>query len=292
MDYEAERRHILSAVAEGDLSPSEAAERLAVLEEARSTDTSSGGTWRGPGTGSSDDRGDDTPVGEVARVRVVGSLRSIDVVGDPSVREAVASGPHHAYRRGDVLVIETESPDWGGFDGETLGFRFEGRSTRRIVTNFRRQVPQPPVKIRVNPSLPLDAELSAGSMTVTDVAGPIRAEVSAGTMRVRNFMGPIDIQVSAGAFTGNGIINDGVSRIECSAGKVDLVLDPGSSVCIAGNASLGKIALPNSPGTRGGLGAVRSDAEVGAGAGSLEIEVSLGSVSVREATSSTTWTHR
>jgi len=37
---------------------------------------------------------------------VVRALGSADIIGDPSVREAVAEGPHIARREGDTLVIE------------------------------------------------------------------------------------------------------------------------------------------------------------------------------------------
>src|SRR5688572_29841377 len=105
MDKQEERRRILGQVADGSMSPSDAAERLAVLDEVPDEPQA-----RRP-------REDAEPRPEVARgdlsrVRVVGSPRAIEITGDPGVREAVAEGPHQAWRDGDLLIIETEQPDW------------------------------------------------------------------------------------------------------------------------------------------------------------------------------------
>src|SRR5687767_12137851 len=105
MDKHEERRRILGQVAEGTMSPSDAAERLAVLDEV--PDEAAAGR-----TSDDNEPMPAVPVGDLARVRVVGSLRSIEILGDPSVREAVAEGPHQAWRDGDLLIIETEQPDW------------------------------------------------------------------------------------------------------------------------------------------------------------------------------------
>ncbi len=305
MDYDEERRKILLAVADGTMTPGDAAERLAVLEEARETDP--GPRTRSSWSGSSDDAersgkrvirkrvrrdladdegGADEPITELRRIVVTGSLRTVEVTGDPSVNEAVAEGPHDAFRRGDALVIETENPDWSwdswSDEARDGGFRFSRGGGRNVVINMRRKLPLPPVKVRMNPTLALDVEIQAGSMTVRDVKGPITAEVDAGALRVRNFAGPISIEVNAGTFTGNGVIKDGVSHIACNAGKVDLVLEAGSSVHVTGKAELGKIVLPDS-GTNAGVYVISGDSHVGEGQAELDVHVSLGAATVRRA---------
>src|SRR2546425_77508 len=71
----------------------------------------------------------------------------------------------------------------------------------------RRPRPLRPGRIRVTPSLPLDAEMQAGAMTVRGMKGPIKAEIDAGTLKVQDFASSIDVRVNAGTFTGNGVLN-------------------------------------------------------------------------------------
>jgi hypothetical protein len=304
MDYEEERRKILLAVADGTMTPGDAAERLAVLEEAKETDPAPrGGSW--PGSGASDaakriikkrvrrdfaddeDFAGDEPITELRRIVVNGSLRTVEITGDPSVNEAVADGPHEAFRRGDALVIETENPDWSwdswSDEAREGGFRFSRGGGRNVVINMRRKLPLPPVKVRMNPTLALDVEIQAGSMTVRDVKGPITAEVDAGALRIRNFAGPISIEVNAGSFTGNGVMKQGASHIECNAGKVDLVLDEGTRVRVSGRAELGKIVMPRT-GDEGGVVITKRTSEGGTpGEAELVVGVSLGAATVRRA---------
>ena len=106
---DAERRSILSQVAEGTLSPDEAAERLAALDEPSASDRS-GGSGSPSQTAAGGDRGL-PPGAPAARIRIVGSVRMVDIIGDPTVKEAVAEGPHDARREGDLLIIEGEAPE-------------------------------------------------------------------------------------------------------------------------------------------------------------------------------------
>src|SRR5687768_1563003 len=106
---DAERRSILSQVAEGTLSPDEAAERLASLEQNKSHDQP-GGTRTSVKTAAGGERG--LPPGAPAtRIRIVGSVRMVEILGDPNVKEASVEGPHDARREGDLLIIEGEGPD-------------------------------------------------------------------------------------------------------------------------------------------------------------------------------------
>jgi len=309
MDYDEERRKILLAVADGTMTPGDAAERLAVLEEAKETDPAprAGGSGTGTGTGTApdgeggakrvirtrvrrdfaDDDGGDEPITALRRIIVTGSLRTVEITGDPSVAEAAVDGPHDAFRRGDALVIETENPDWSwdswSDEARDGGFRFSRGGGRNVVINMRRKLPLPPVKVRMNPTLALQVEIQAGSMTVRDVKGPITAEVDAGALRIRNFASALTVEVNAGSFTGNGVLKDGASHIECNAGKVDLVLDEGSRVRVSGRAELGKIVMPKA-GTEGGVVITQRNGDGGeSGDAELVIAVSLGAATVRRA---------
>lgn len=206
--------------------------------------------------------------GGAARVRVVTSMGSVTVVGDESVREAVADGPHVARREGDVLVIESRE------DEEIAShFTFGGRGRLGI------DVREWKLTVRMNPRLALDAEVQAGALVVRGIRAPIRAEVQAGSTRLEDFTAPIDLDVQAGSVKAYGRLTEGMSRIRCQAGSVKVDLDSTSSVKIKAKTSLGRISLPGIPSVVG-LGSSGSQAQIGAGVATLDIDAELGSVQV------------
>jgi hypothetical protein len=260
-DKEDARRAILSAVADGSLSPQEGAERLHAL-----------------------DHPDDAPAAEEAapppsggeglvRVRVEASARKVEIIGDPSVREAIAEGRHEARREGDTLVIEGEwDRDQVREHFHSNGFSFtRGRSAVMIGREAA-------LVVRMNPDLDLEVRVEAGSLTTTGVHGPIRARLAAGSARFDGFRGPIDVDVAAGGVKGRGLLDHGDSRVRCDAGSVKLQLERGSSVRITGEAHLGKVDLVG----RQSSGVLNDAASVtiGDGAATLDIECNLGSVKV------------
>jgi hypothetical protein len=247
------KREILAKVAAGTLTAQEAALELEELDDPAASPepfvTPSGGG--------------------AARVRVVASMGSVTVIGDESVREAVAEGPHVAKRDGDVLVIESREEDEIGSH-----FTFGGHRGR-----FGINVREWKLTVRMNPLLALDAEVQAGALIVRGIRAPIRAEVQAGSAKLEDFTFPIDLDVQAGSVKGHGRLIEGRSTIRCQAGSVKLELDPASSVRIKAKTGLGRISLPGGP-TVVGLGSSGSQAQVGAGAATLDIDAELGSVQV------------
>ena len=276
------RRQILTLVARGEMPPSEAAERLAELDDARPDDEPRDDA---PGYGSESA----SPAGEaytydarpggpgISRVRIDARVRSVVVTGDPDVATAVAEGPHLADWEGETLVITEDHahPDGFQFDWQERPFRFRGRDVLRART----------LRVRMHPDLALEAIVSAGALTVRGVHGPIAAAVSAGSARIDDFDGPLALTVSAGSVTARGRLADGQSRIDCDAGSVNLSLSPGSSVAIRARSDLGRVSLPGiEPGDNRGwfLGGVQ-EATVGGGRGDLDIRVNMGAVSVMSA---------
>jgi len=246
------KREILAKVAAGTLTAQEAALQLEELEPAaHSPEPIATAT-----------------AGEVTRIRVVTSMGSVTVIGDESVREAVAEGHHVARREGDAYVIESRQED-------EIGSRFTFGGRGRIgfdVKDWR-------LIVRMNPKLKLEAEVQAGSLVVRGIKAPIRAEVQAGSTKLEDFTFPIDLDVQAGSVKAYGRITEGTSRIRCQAGSVKLELDSASSVKVNAKTSFGKVSLPGVP-TVVGVGGGGSQAQVGAGAGTLEIDAELGSVQV------------
>lgn len=242
------KREILNQVAAGDLTPEEAAARLSELDEQERREEAPAAT----------------PVG-AARIRVVRVAGSAEVTGDASVKEAVVEGPHRVRREGDVFIIESRPEP-------TRGYVF-GPFTINTDLNQR-------VRVRMNPALPLEVELEAGSLRVRGIRAPIRAAISAGTARIEGFDHPIEVLVQAGSVQATGRLTDGSSRIACEAGSVRVNLDADSDVAIRARTNLGRVQLPGHPGAAFGIGVAEQEARLGKGRGKLEIDSAMGSVTV------------
>jgi hypothetical protein len=134
----------------------------------------------------------------------------------------------------------------------------------------------------MNPRLPLDADVQAGTLRIQGVRAPIRAEIQAGSTQIDGFTEPLDLDVQAGSVRASGKLTEGHSRIRCQAGKVSVELDPNSSVKITAKTGLGRISLPGSA-VYAGIGDRTVTTQVGEGAASLEISSEMGSVQVEVA---------
>lgn len=239
------RREILKRVAAGELSPDEA---VALLDDSEGG-TSVAVTPTVPGQ-------------RATRLRVLRTAGWTEIVGDPGVQEAVAEGPHVARRDGDTLIIQGEEDT-----AELPGFRFSWRRGYHFHFGDVR-----PLRIRMNPDLPLEVEAQAGSLRVVDVKAPIRADVQAGQTRIEGFAAPLQLNARAGSVRASGRLDHGASHISCEAGSVKLVLDPGSSVRVNARTTLGSIHVD------GRL--EQGSWIIGDGQATLDVEASLGSVRV------------
>jgi len=237
------RKDILNRVARAEISPEEGATLLDDLAAGRTTTA-------------------EAPPGPAAsRVRVRRALGSIIIDGDTSVREAVASGRHSARREGDTLVIEG--------DDESGEFAFVWAGRRQI--RFGRPEHAQPLRVRVNPELPLEVEAQAGTLRVDGVRGPIKASVQAGSARLTGFEGPLELEVQAGSVRGEGRLTQGTSRLRCEAGTIRLDLKRDSSVRITGKSALGSVQVDGGSYENGSW-------VIGKGEATLDVEATMGSV--------------
>ena len=241
------KREILNQVSRGELSPEDAERRLAELEQPPADAATAVATAE-----------------PVTAVRVLRSAGTAEIVGDASVKEAVADGPHVVRQEGGTLVIESR-PNPG--DGYIFG-------PISIGTDLHRKL-----RVRMNPNLPLEVDIQAGSLRVSGLKEAIKAEVQAGSAKIDGFEKQLDVTVQAGSVHANGKLTWGVSRISCEAGSVRVNLDPASSVTIQARTSLGRISLPGGE-SRSTIGGERLEAIVGGGDATLGIESSMGSVVV------------
>ncbi|MGH7697469.1 MAG: hypothetical protein ACRENV_02200 [Candidatus Dormibacteria bacterium] len=261
MTTDEEMQAILRRVAAGELSPEQGAVEIEALQQRRLT------------------------VAEppVSRVRVVGAMHPLRIIGDGEIKDAVVTvGPHRALRRDDTLEIHTTGA------GEDAGFTF-GWPGRPGFAGFGSAHPERalrPIQIRMNPDLALEVEMAAGLLSVQQVRGPIKAEIQAGSAKLDGFASAFDLNVTWGTVSATGVLQEGDSRIRCEAGTVKVVLEPGSSVKVVAKSTLGRISLPGEPaGLAEGwtMGGDERQATVGEGAGRLLVETTTGAVWVEEA---------
>ncbi|HEV2966934.1 MAG TPA: DUF4097 family beta strand repeat-containing protein [Candidatus Dormibacteraeota bacterium] len=256
------QREILSQVAAGTLSAEEGAARLDSLgDTAGATASAVSPTPPAP-----------LPSGVVARqVRIVSQFGSAEVFGDPSVAFATADGPHRARQEGDTMVIEHEPFD----DMDSFSF---GHG-RHIAVNGL-DVHRRKLTVRMNPDLALIASVQAGNVRVDGVHGPITGDVQAGNCKVAGFRGTLNLYVQAGNVSASGRLDGGASKVRCEMGSVKINLEKGSSVRIGARSTLGKVAIDGEKAERATAGSSGREVIIGSGAGTLDVECTMGSVKV------------
>jgi hypothetical protein len=272
-----QRRAVLERVARGELSPSEAASLLEDLETRQAPEPE---PERDPRDWAADwaeepastPPAEAPPDGGATRIRVVCTIGTADIVGDPTVREAVAEGRHVARREGDTLVIEGRDDEV-----EAYGFTFGWAGGRQRLRRAHRHPgfnwgDITPLRVRVNPDLALDVHNQAGKLRIRGVHGPIKANVQAGGTDISDFRSPLDLSVQAGSISAHGRLDHGSSRIHCEAGSVRIHLERGSSARVSAHTTLGKVVFDRRD--------TRSPWVIGGGEGTLDIDATMGSVRV------------
>lgn len=254
------RREILSQVATGTLTAEEGASRLDSLDAAPPLQQPA----RPPEAPA-------VPAGTASsrQVRVVSQFGSAEIVGDASVAYAVADGPHQARQEGDTMVIEHVPFE----DGNSFSY---GRGDKRRVVINGFDIQRRKLTVRMHPDLALVASVQAGNVRVENVHGPITAEVQAGNCQVQDFRGPLNLVVQAGNVSASGRLDGGNSKVRCEMGSVKINLEKGSSVRITARTTLGKMAIEGE-----GAGQPGREVTIGSGAGTLDVECTMGNVRVQ-----------
>jgi hypothetical protein len=256
------QREILGQVAAGKITAEEGAARLQSLEDVADAPAEAPVSPTATMAAGPDTR----------RIKVVSQIGSTEIVGDPSVAYVVADGPHTARQEGDVMVI-CHAP----FD-ETDHFTF-GRGERRVVVNgidiHRRKL-----TVRMNPRLALYASVQAGSVRIEGVQGPIEGEVQAGNCQISGFRSPLNFVIQMGNLSATGRLDGGASKVRCEMGSVKIQLEKGSSVRVTARTTLGKVSIEGEGTDKVNLGQTGKDVTVGSGAGSLDVECTMGNVRV------------
>lgn len=204
----------------------------------------------------------------VDRITVHAVGRRVRIVGDSAVATASAEGPHVLRRNGSVLEVSS--------DGE-LGPNFDGFSILRpprSLDDIRALGLGKELFLRVNPRIQIDVEVTAGSLSCTDVPYLGKIRVTAGSAEMSGVKQADDVLVQAGSATLKGAITSGRSRVRVESGQLNVELDDTSNVTIKGEAQLGRISWSGSQ-------SPLDELVVGNGSARLDIGVVMGWANVK-----------
>jgi hypothetical protein len=289
-------RALLDDVAAGRVSPAKAGELLAEISEASAApgtppvaDTASssasddvwadvsdptGGrpaTEQQEGHAAQPKPSNEPAVSSARRVVVRAVGRRVKVIGEPSVTTVSVDGPHVVRRDGDTVSVNSEGELGASVDGFTLMRSRSLEDIRDTLFGLRREL-----AVRVNPSLQVEIEVTAGGLTVERVPNLSQVRVTAGSAKLADSDGPLDLLVQAGSARVDMSPTKGKSRLRVESGSLDVRLGARADVRVRTDAQLGKVVWHGSR-HQGSA----EEVTVGSGSALLDLEVVMGSVQVR-----------
>ncbi len=245
-------KDLLNRVAAGEMTPEEAQAKLLSTSESPAADTSG-----------------DEPV---RRINIRGSAVRLIVVGDPTVDTAIAEGPHRLSRQGDQLSVHSDLSA-GEYQTEVPRSAF---ATWLSTMNRAGS----PLRIRVNPNLPLDVLAIAGSLELSGMRAPVRVGVEAGSAKLHDGQGPLAISVASGSADVDWQFH-GTCSVNTDLGSSRVFVTPGSDIAITADATLGTATIRLADGsTLKASDEGNRPVVVGAGTGTLSVTSRMGSAVV------------
>ncbi|MGD8216118.1 hypothetical protein [Aestuariimicrobium sp. Y1814] len=202
-------------------------------------------------------------------VRSVG--RRVRIVGDASVATLSASGPHVLRRTGKTLEVSSD-----GEIGPNFG-AFSIIRPPRSVDDLRTMATGKELVVKVNPNIPVDVEVTAGSLHTSKVPVLGKVRVTAGGASLNDVLEVADALVQAGSASVRGDISQGRSRVRVESGSLTIHLGAASNVTVRAETQLGRVSWPGEQ-----SGSI-DEYVAGNGAARLDIGVVMGHASVREA---------
>jgi len=200
-------------------------------------------------------------------VRAVG--RRVRIVGDQGVATVAVNGPHVLRRNGSVLEVNSDGDAGPSLDGFSL------LRPPRSLDDLRSLGLGKELELRVNPSIVVDVEVTAGTLTTEGVPYLGKVRLTAGSAVLKDVAEASDVLAQAGQVTLDGTITSGRSRIRCESGSVTLQLGEGSNVVVHGETQLGRIAWSGHH--EEGL----DEVVLGSGAARLDLSVVMGYATVK-----------
>jgi len=203
---------------------------------------------------------------ERVSVRAVG--RRVRIVGDSSVATISVDGPHVLRRTGPVLEVTSDGDVGPNLDGFIL-------RPPRSFDDLRAIGLGKELLVRVNPSIVVDAEVTAGALATEGVPFLGKVRVTAGGATLDRIVEANDVLVQAGSASIRGDLSSGRSRIRCESGSLDIRLGDRSSVTVRTDVQLGKV---NWTGTDNDN---VDEVVIGTGAARLDVGVVMGWATIK-----------
>lgn len=208
--------------------------------------------------------------GAVERVAVRAVGRRVRIVGETAVATLSADGPHVLRRNGAVLEVSSDGELGASFDGFSIL-----RGVPRSMEDIRAIGLGKELLIRVNPSLVVDVEVTAGSLHTERVPHLGTVRVTAGGARLLDVHQVEDVLVQAGSATVQGAIDRGRNQIRAESGSLSITLHDESNVTVTTEAQLGRVSWA------GGHTGAGDEVVMGNGSAKLDVKVVMGSATVR-----------
>ena len=201
-------------------------------------------------------------------VRAVG--RRVRIIGETAVATLSADGPHVLRRNGSVLEVSSDGELGASLDGFSIL-----RGVPRNMEDIRALSLGKELLLRVNPSIVVDVEMTAGNLNTERVPHLGKVRVTAGGAKLLDVTEINDALVQAGSATIKGSIKTGRNRIRAESGSLSITLGDDSNVTVTGESQLGRISWA------GGHSGAGDEVVMGNGSAKLDVEVVMGHAQVR-----------
>jgi hypothetical protein len=201
-------------------------------------------------------------------VRAVG--RRVRIIGETAVATLSADGPHVLRRNGSVLEVSSDGELGASLDGFSIL-----RGVPRNMEDLRALGLGKELLLRVNPSIVVDVEMTAGNLNTERVPHLGKVRVTAGGAKLLDVTEINDALIQAGSATIKGAIKTGRNRIRAESGSLSITLGDDSNVTVTGESQLGRISWS------GGHTGAGDEVVMGNGSAKLDVEVVMGHAQVR-----------
>jgi hypothetical protein len=208
--------------------------------------------------------------GGVERISVRAVGRRVRIVGETAVATLSADGPHVLRRNGAVLEVSSDGELGASLDGFSIL-----RGAPRNLEDIRALGLGKELLLKVNPSIIVDVEVTAGSLNTERVPHLGKVRVTAGGAKLLDVTEVNDALIQAGQATIKGSIKTGRNRIRAESGSLSITLGDDSNVTVKGDAQLGKVSWS------GGHSGHGDEVVMGNGSAKLDVEVVMGHAQVR-----------
>jgi hypothetical protein len=212
------------------------------------------------------------PVGTsgVERISVRAVGRRVRIIGETAVATLAADGPHVLRRNGSVLEVSSDGELGASLDGFSIL-----RGVPRNMEDIRALGLGKELLLRVNPSIIVDVEITAGNLNTERVPHLGKVRVTAGAAKLLDVTEINDALIQAGTATIKGAIKTGRNRIRAESGSLSITLHDDSNVTVTGESQLGRVSWS------GGHSGAGDEVVMGNGSARLDVEVVMGHAQVR-----------